>query len=181
MYQGQAISVLLRGYQYFNDLTYLNFAKEAFSFFEYSYEQGGTSRLDAEGNFWIEEYPSKQPSFVLNGFIYALFGILDYYRVTKDHEAKMYIDKMYSTLKNCLHKYDRGYWSVYDQLKEELVSPYYQINIHAAQMQVLFELTDEEIFQYYSKKWTSNYHNRLYRQILVPIMYRVQPRIKKWL
>ena len=43
----------------------------------------GTQYKDEHGNIWLEEYPTIPTSHVLNGFIYAIFGIYDLYRVTK--------------------------------------------------------------------------------------------------
>ena len=37
---------------------------------------------------WLEEYPSATPSHVLNGFNFALFGLYDYERLTRDPAAR---------------------------------------------------------------------------------------------
>jgi hypothetical protein len=37
---------------------------------------------------WLEEYPSATPTHVLNGFNFALFGLYDYERLTRDPAAR---------------------------------------------------------------------------------------------
>ena len=37
---------------------------------------------------WLEEYPSATPTHVLNGFNFALFGLYDYERLTRDRTAR---------------------------------------------------------------------------------------------
>jgi heparosan-N-sulfate-glucuronate 5-epimerase len=179
MYQGQAISLYLRAYQLFNIKRYLNTAEKTFSSFSIDYEDGGFKRIDDKGCIWFEEYPTEKPSFVLNGFIYAMFGILDFYRVTKRTDAKLLWESCVHTLIVNLPKYDVWYWSVYDQLKQELVSYYYQKNVHLPLMKIMFELTDNQLFEEYAVKWERNLNNPIHR-LITKIMYRIQPRIKKF-
>lgn len=178
MYQGQAISLYLRAYQLFNNITYLETAKKIYNSFKYDFNEGGFKRIDEFGCIWFEEYPTTKPSYVLNGFIYSMLGILDYHRVTGDESAKALWNSCVNTLKINLGKYDVWYWSVYDQLKEQLVSYYYQKNVHIPLMQIMFELTNEAIFDKYALKWDRNLKNPLHL-LFVKLMYRVQPRLKK--
>jgi lantibiotic modifying enzyme len=178
MYQGQAISLFLRAYQLFNDDEYLEIAKKAFVFFDINYEDGGAKRIDENGYLWYEEYPTDPPSYVLNGYVYAIFGLVDYYRVTKSNHAKELFDSCVVTLVNNVHKYDKWYWSIYDQKKEQLVSYYYQKNVHIPLMGILYQLTGNELFKKHELKWKKQLQNPLYK-FIVQVMYRVQPRLKR--
>jgi len=181
MYQGQAISLYLRYGQYFKlEDYYIDKANRIFNFFQVEFSNGGVSRKDAIGNFWLEEYPSPKPSFVLNGYIYSLFGIIDLYRVSKREETKEMMDASLQTLRNSLQLYDSGYWSIYDQLHKELASKYYHKNIHIPLMKIIYSLTKEPIFDHYAKRW-ENQLNSPFRYLFVKIMYRVRPRLKKLL
>jgi len=42
------------------------------------------------------------PDNVLNGFIFGLFGLYEYWMLTKDPEAKFYIDASLTTLQDKL-------------------------------------------------------------------------------
>ena len=178
MYQGQALSLYLRAYQLFDNTDYLETAEKVFISFSIDYIDGGFKRIDKEGCVWFEEYPTEQPSFVLNGFIYAMLGILDLYRVTKREDVKAVWDSCINTLIVNMPKYDVWYWSVYDQLKQELVSYYYQKNVHLPLMQIMFRLTKNKLFERYAIKWEKNLNNPIHK-LVTKVMYRIQPRLKK--
>lgn len=180
MYQGQAISLFLRGYQLFGEKRYVEISEKVLEYFKYDYAEGGAKRIDENGCIWFEEYPSSTPSLVLNGFIYTMFGFYDLYRVTKSERAKKLFDDCVLTLEKNLYKYDVWYWSVYDQLKRELVSYYYQKNVHIPLMEIMYRLTGKEIFKKYAEKWTQNL-NSGFNKFVLQIMYRVQPRLRKWI
>ena len=178
MDQGQAISLYLRAYQLLGNEKYKETAEKAFAFFKYDYKDGGSKRTDENGCVWLEEYPTEKPSYVLNGFIYAMFGALDLYRVTKNTEALLLWNSCVNTLDTNLHKYDVWYWSVYDQLKKQLVSYYYQKNVHIPLMEIMYELTGNQKFNFYANKWKKNLNSPFHR-LVTKLMYRVQPRLKK--
>lgn len=174
MAQGEAISLFLRYYQMCDDEIYLELSEKAYNFLKVPVSQNGVRQIDLNGNLWLEEYPSNPASFVLNGFIYAIFGLFDLYRVTKKDEIKTDIDACISTLKNNLQKFDAGYWSYYDLLKKELVRYYYQKNVHIPQLEALYLLTNEPIFDKFKNKWEKTLNPINYS--FVKIMYRVLPR-----
>ncbi len=176
MYQGQAISLYLRAYQHSNYDDYLSTSTKIFAFFKYDYSEGGVKRIDEKGFVWFEEYPTNKPSYVLNGFIYTVFGILDFYRVTKNEEAKILYESCINTLLGNIKKYDVWYWSIYDQLKKQLVSYYYQKNVHIPLMKILFGLTNNNIFNHYANKWERNLNSR-FCQYITKFMYRIKHRI----
>jgi heparosan-N-sulfate-glucuronate 5-epimerase len=178
MAQGQCMSLLLRWHQITNDHKYLNYANQAYEFMKIPSSEGGVRAWDKEGNVWLEEYPSTDgPSCVLNGFIYALWGLYDLYRVTGNSEVKEDIDRCVITLKNCISNFDVGYWSIYDQYTFELVRYYYQKNVHVPQLCAMYDLTQEDIFLHYAEKWKKTVNWKNY--FLVQIMYRVRPRFLK--
>jgi len=177
MTQGEVISFYLRMFQLGGDKSLLETAQKAYEFMKFDVSEGGVRRYDLDGNLWFEEYPTEEPSLVLNGFIYALFGLYDLYRVTKSEIVKKDIDACVKTLKENIAKYDTGYWSLYDRMHKELVKYYYQKNVHTPQLEALYDLTGEEIFKFYAAKWRK-YVNP-FNFAIVQIMYRVSPRMKK--
>lgn len=178
MYQGQAISIFLRGYQMFGEQTYLDAADKFFRFFRFDYSEGGVMRTDDSGYIWLEEYPTDPPSYVLNGFIYSVFGVLDHYRVTKSADSRKLYEECLRTIEDNIHKYDLWYWSVYDQGKKRLVSRYYQKNVHIPLMKILFLLTGNSIFDTLAKKWERQLNSFLSRAMCT-VMYRIQPRLRQ--
>jgi hypothetical protein len=174
MVQGEAISLFLRYYQLSKEEKYLQLAEKAYNFLAVPVSEGGVKKIDENGDLWYEEYPSEPASYVLNGFIYTIFGLFDLYRVTQSDEVKKDIDMCVKTLKNNLSKFDAGYWSYYDLRYKELVRYYYQKNVHVPQMAAMYKLTDESIFLNYQNKWSKNIREINY--LFVQIMYRILPR-----
>lgn len=178
MAQGEIISFYLRMYQINNNESLLQTAIKAFNFLNnVEYENKGVRRYLENGTIWLEEYPSNPPSFVLNGFIYAVFGLFDLYRVTKNNQVKALLNQCIESLKTNIDKFDTGYWSRYDLYKKELVRYYYQKNVHVPQLEILYKLTGEKVFKKYSIKWAKTINP--FNFLLVQTMYRIQPRWEK--
>ena len=102
----------------------------------------------------------KKPSHVLNGHMWALFGIWDYFRVTKDVTAKrMFEDGMLALTKE-LPKYDLGYWSVYSQdNRVDMVGGNYQAFI-IEQLRVLQSISSNPSLSSYIKRWELPLYDR---------------------
>ena len=177
MAQGEAISLYLRMYQALGDEALLDTAIRSYRFLGREYDEGGVRRYDEAGNLWLEEFPSEPPSFVLNGFVYAVLGLYDLYRVTGDSAVKADIDRCVASLTRNLHRFDAGYWSLYDLRRKELVRYYYQKNVHVPQMAVLYRLTGEPVFEEYRVRWERQVTTL--NHLFVQVMYRVKPRLDR--
>ena len=151
--QGNGISALLRGFEWNGDPRWMTCATAMFEAMERPLNQGGVSEWDENGHFWLEEYPMNPPSHVLNGFIFALWGVLDYARATGDQRAWQWWNAGCETLRARLPDYDCGFWSVYDLSHRELATQYYQRNIHVPQLEAMHALTGDEIYQKYARRW----------------------------
>ena len=151
--QGNILSALLRGHQLLGDGSLLDLAHLVFGALERPMSQGGARCVGRRGHLWFEEYPMDPPSHVLNGFIFALWGVLDYARTTNHKKAWDWWHDGVKTLTDRLPDYDCGYWSLYDLRERELASLYYQTNIHIPQLQVMHQLTGFDIFETYATRW----------------------------
>ncbi len=165
MAQGLAISVLLRAYQLTQNIKYKETADKAYKTFNLDIQNNGVKYVDNEGYTWLEEYAISPPPHILNGFIYATFGIYDFYRVTKNKQALNLFMGQIKTLENKLEKYDIGYWSLYNLVQDHPAAKSYHI-LHINQLKVLYQLTNKEIFKEYAEKW-ENYLNRAFNRIKV--------------
>ncbi len=153
--QGQGISVLVRAYQITQDEDYLEAAENAFVSMERSTAEGGVTAQDEKDNLWIEEYIVDPPSHILNGFIWALWGVYDYYLVNSHINAKNLFDQGVKTIRENLHRYDLGYWSLYDLSSNTLkmiASPFYH-QLHVVQLEVMYKITGEQIFKKCADRW----------------------------
>jgi hypothetical protein len=180
MAQGEIISFYLRMHQITGQADLLDTAMQAFHFLKLDIEQGGVRRQDAQGRIWLEEFPLSHPSYVLNGFIYTLFGLVDLFRVTQNSEVKTELDNCVSSLKHYLPQFSLWYWPIYDLQRRELIMHYYLKNVYLPQMNALALLfPNEPLFSKTAERWKrqDNPLNRL----LAQVMYRVQPRLSRWL
>lgn len=177
MSQGECLSFYLRMYQILNNPAILDKCHLIFQAMLLPVPDNGVKTIDENGYHWLEEYPSNPSSYVLNGFIYAIFGIQDYYRITKSEIAKTELNHYFKTLEDNIEKFDAGFWSYYDLQYKELVKFYYQKNVHAPQMEALYKLTGSTKFNNLHKKWLKQCTQKNF--LFVQIMYRVLPRWRK--
>jgi heparosan-N-sulfate-glucuronate 5-epimerase len=160
--QGQGVSTLLRAYQTTQNEEYLKAAEKAFSSLLLPVSEGGVITHDEDGYLWIEEYIVSVPTRVLNGYIWALWGVYDYYLLTGADQAKDLYLAAVKTLSDNLQRYDTGYWSLYDLSSERLkmiASPFYH-QLHIVQLKVMYQLTGEENFKSVAERWES-YQKRI--------------------
>lgn len=155
--QSQGISVLVRAFDETGDSKYLRAAKLAFEPLQKETSEGGMVHVDDRGDLWLEEYIVSPPTHILNGFIWATWGIYDYWLATVDERARQLFAATVGTLQRNLDKYDVGFWSLYElagtRLKM-LASPFYH-RLHIAQLCVLHRLTGEDLFVQYAEKWSA--------------------------
>lgn len=152
MAQGQGISLVLRAYQATKNSKYLDAACRAYQSLNSEVITGGVSTRDHLGNLWLEEYPTDPPSHVLNGFIFAIWGVLDFYRATNDINAGIMYKECIKTLRDNIKKYEGVFWSKYDIHTRENISLSYHM-IHVMQLQVLAQLTNDSILIETARRW----------------------------
>lgn len=158
MAQGEGTSLLLRGYKELGDEKYLASAKKAIDFMLMSVEDGGTT-VYKDNMVFLAEYVHKP--IVLNGWIFALWGLRDYTLVDRDKRYADLYTRSYETLKEYLPKFSCRYWSMYS-LDDMITSPFYH-RLHIAQLNVMYQITDNPVFKEYEIKWQKYSNKRLYK------------------
>lgn len=113
-------------------------------------EQGGTAVIEKEQIF-LEEVPAIPRSSILNGWIFAIFGLYDFWLAFNDKKAFDIFMLSVNTLKRHLPEYDSGYWSYYDR-QGNLASPFYH-DLHIHQLSALAMVVNEPIFAEYCERW----------------------------
>jgi heparosan-N-sulfate-glucuronate 5-epimerase len=163
--QGQGISLLVRAYRETGAGAYLEAAERAFGSFLKSTGEGGVTFTDARGNLWFEEYVVSPPTHILNGFIWAAWGVYDYFLATQSSAARELFAKAVRTLRENLDRYDLGFWSLYEQsgtLLPMIASPFYH-RLHVVQLRVMHRLTGEDTFARFAGKWEAYARSRAKR------------------
>jgi len=157
--QGQGVSLLLRAHAHTrthsNDEKYQRAAEKAFVALTRPISDGGVLFEDDENNVWIEEYLVDPPTHILNGFMWALWGVFDFWLARADAPAKEIFDRGVQTLIHNLARFDTGYWSLYEQSGTRLkmlASPFYH-QLHIVQLRVMSKLTDDARFAAIGERW----------------------------
>lgn len=164
--QGQGISLLLRIHKTSGEDRYLEGARRAFESLKAPIVEGGAIFVDEHGHRWIEEYIVDPPTHILNGFIWALWGVHDYAVATRDPEARQLFADCQTTLAAHLESYDIGYWSLYEHSGTRLkmiASPFYH-RLHIVQLGVLAKMTGNEVFGHFADRWDGYTRSSLNRK-----------------
>jgi hypothetical protein len=153
--QGQGVSVLVRAHKESGEPRYIDAARQAFAAFQLPIDQGGVAFTDSSGDLWFEEYIVSPPTHILNGFIWALWGVHDYYLATLHPAAQDLFSRGIRTLLHNLERYDLGFWSLYEQSGTRLpmVASAFYHRLHIVQLRVMHRLTGEEKFAQVADRW----------------------------
>jgi heparosan-N-sulfate-glucuronate 5-epimerase len=163
MSQGHAISLLSRAFFYSGgNRKYLKAAVNALKPFRNPSSQGGVLAKFMNILPWYEEYPTNPPSYVLNGFIYSLFGLYDLHRIapkTKGgKEAGLLFEQGMESLKKMLTLFDTGSGTVYDLRHFTLatspnIARWDYHTTHLNQLLLLATIDDDPIFPTTAERW----------------------------
>lgn len=135
MAQGQAASLLVRVYLVTGDASFAAAALRAVEPFRSDVAEGGVTAALGEGRL-PQEYPTDPPSHVLNGALFALWGLFDAATGLQDGNARLLWNDGIGCLAASLSRWDAGYWSRYDLFPHPIVnlaSPGYHA-LHIAQL-----------------------------------------------
>lgn len=160
MAQGEAISLLLRVYQETKDNKYLEAAKKSKDFMLLSFEEGGPTKYEGD-DVYLYECP-KDP-LILNGWVFSIWGLMDYCKMVGDPATNDVLDRTLKTLEKRLPVFNLRYWSMYEDGKR-ICSPFYH-KLHIAQLSVMFDLTGKDVYKHFADKWQKYQDNWFYRKL----------------
>lgn len=112
MAQGEAASLLVRVYLKTGEEAYAQAALRAIAPLTRSTAEGGVC-AELEDGLWPEEFPATPPALVLNGAIFAWWGLRDVGVGFGDASALEAFKAGVATLARNLHRFDTGAWSLY--------------------------------------------------------------------
>lgn len=159
MAQGQALSAFIRLYQATNDDNYLrisNQIRKSLILVKDDYDPW-VVYVDEKGYYWIEEYPESCPNHVLNGFVFALYGLYDHYRITGDTTSLFLLRAGIKTVADHIEGWRQpGDLSKYT-LKYHITSEFYH-HIHVRILWRLSVITGDPFFKDMSEKFMADYY-----------------------
>lgn len=160
MAQGEGISLLSRAYIDSGNETYKSASCRAVKFLLKDKKDGGVAEF-IDNKIFLYEFTYLP--LVLNGWIFAAWGLLDYYKISGDNQIREYWNNTVDTIAETLSLYDAGYWSFYN-LNHNIASSFYH-NLHIAQLDVMYSLTGNVTFKFFSDKWKKFNKNPVYKSI----------------
>jgi D-glucuronyl C5-epimerase-like protein len=110
MAQGLAVSVLLRAHDLTGERSFRDAAEGAVRLLLTPVRGGGCADYDARARPFLEECPADPPTRVLNGAVFALFGLAEWETRTDGRAHRPAARRLAGSLAG----YDTGYWSRYD-------------------------------------------------------------------
>jgi len=154
--QGQGISLLCRAYRETSRDVYRETAKRAFRSLTLPVEEGGVQIRDGRDGAWLEETIVDPPTHILNGFLWALWGVKDYAAACGGTDARDLLAACTRTVLRRVADYDCGYWSLYEQSgtrMKMLASPFYH-RLHVSQLRITARLLDQPELDLWADRWT---------------------------
>lgn len=151
MGQGEGVSVLIRASNLSRNTTYLDVANSAINAFDVEMDSGGVRYTDTDDFVWFEEYADEHAgsSKVLNGFMFALFGLYEFSEFNT--KAQDLFWQGTDTLSSNLHRYDTGLWSKYDLVGSSATESYHRL--HIRQLDIMYKITGRKVFKDYSENF----------------------------
>ena len=163
MAQGIGLAALVRLYNITGKTEYLEASREIFSTFKRFRSENDiwTVFVDEGGYYWIEEYainyPDEAAGRVLNGFISAIYGLYDYYLLTKDSDAKDILLAAITTIYRYMPDFrDVGDVSFYCLRHLHKDKAYHFL--HQSQLSLLTKITGDPFFQSMADSLYNDYH-----------------------
>lgn len=160
--QGNVISVLVRAYQFTGDAPYLDAARRAAHAYTLDILDGGVSAPVGQDGIFFEEVATYPAGRILNGYVYALFGLYDFVRATSDDEIRVLAERSVATLHALINEYDMGFWSRYDLLHRRPASLFYHA-LHVSLLEALADYTGCTHCRALAARWAGYQRSRWYR------------------
>jgi hypothetical protein len=172
MSQGQALSVFARAYRLTRDPAYRDAGQRALEFLVRPLSEGGTmvtlaSLSPGLSNFiFFSEYPSAKEAYTLNGFMYTILGLYDWWQVDPGDTSETfalaheYYSCALATLLVILPRYDIGGFSAYDLghithgAPKPHLSPWHHA-FHIALLHALESVSLADSLKAYEERWAA--------------------------
>jgi heparosan-N-sulfate-glucuronate 5-epimerase len=154
--QGEAASLLVRLHLQTGEQRFAEAALAALGPLRVAVADGGVAS-ELGGRIWLEEYPCTPPSHVLNGAIFALWGLRDVAVGLGDERARLEFEAGVDSLAHNLARYDTGHWSLYSLFPHplaNLASSFYH-DLHVSMLAAMERLAPRPEFSLARERWAA--------------------------
>ena len=114
--------------------------------------------IDKDGYYWLQEWPwpNLVPDCTLNGHNSSLFGLFEYYMVTRDQRAKALFQAAVTTVRHYLPRFRRDGWISCYCLAHRGANANYH-NMHVGQLLELYKMTGATVFAQAADRFSNDY------------------------
>lgn len=153
MSSGRTIEAFTRAFQLSRDSGYLVKARMLLRGFYISITNSGFT-IKSKTGWWYEEFasPLVPTPQILDGHIYALLGVHEYWKETKDDSALFIVNQGIRALKDQLPFYDAGNGAVYYDRERSLADQHYH-ELLVGLMKQMGEMTGDPAYYQYYRIW----------------------------
>jgi hypothetical protein len=165
MAQGEAASLLVRLHLQTGDEQLADAARRALGPLSRPTQDGGVCASLA-GAPWPEEYPTPRPSYVLNGAIFAWWGMRDVAVGLSDEDAGADFGRGIDALTDNLHRFDTGGWSLYCLYPHPVppVASTFYHRLHINQLTAMHALVPREEIAAVRDRWLGYFESAALRR-----------------
>jgi len=152
--QGQAASLFTRLHLQTGEVELAEAAHAALSPMSRPQADGGVLG-ELGGRPWPEEYPTRPPSHVLNGAMFALWGWRDVAVGLGSTQAGEHFARGVDSLVANLPRYDTGTWSLYSLFPHPIcnrASSFYH-DLHVNQLEAMQAFADRPELEVFRRRW----------------------------
>ncbi|MDQ2760823.1 MAG: D-glucuronyl C5-epimerase family protein [Actinomycetota bacterium] len=176
MAQGECASLLVRLYLETGDPAFAEVALKGLQPLSRPRDQAGTCAW-LNGAPWPEEYPTDPPSFVLNGAIFAWWGVRDVGVGLGDTAASEAFTAGVDVLAANLHRFDIGWWSMYCLRRypiHPIASSFYHA-LHITQLEAMQALAPRAEIEAVRQRWAGYFESAwsCRRALLEKVLFRL--------
>lgn len=156
--QGTSLSAYLRLYEASGNKRYRRTADaiyESFRRLKRSTEPW-IAMVDDDQYLWFEEYPHDPPTHVLNGFLTGVWGLYEYWLLTKTEESRALLEAAITTVKHYLEEFRvPGEVSWYALNHGYRGNEFYHA-MHILQLRKLHQITGEPYFKKMAQRFNDD-------------------------
>ncbi len=162
--QGKAASFFLKCYQHTEDEKYREWAKKCLLSAWKPAKDDGVLRQLSYKNYWVEEYPSPNPSMVLNGFLFYIIGLAEYLALEEDATLKSHFELCLNSVLSWMPNYRLKNGLLYSMYRWSFCNVHYT-GIMKYQFEHLYQLTGVSMFKEYAEFTDMLTNWKTFRQI----------------
>ncbi|MEW5706970.1 MAG: D-glucuronyl C5-epimerase family protein [Actinomycetota bacterium] len=151
MAQGLILDIVGKSYKLTGNRKYLEAGEFIINSFKVPWYEGGVTDTDEHGN-WYLEVAATNKLRILNGFLFTLQSIYNYYEQTKSPKALALFNAGTKEARMHIKDYDLGYWSNYSLISGNLASYNYH-KIHVDLLWKLYTITGIQEFKTYAERF----------------------------